>query len=112
MAITQEELSILSSWKKWTDAPNMLYHNITAQAFGLLRERTAKVSTLVTEGQWLKRQQEVRQILMELVGPFPEKTPLNPQIVGAINKNGYRMEKVVYESRPEFYGEHYGILDA
>jgi cephalosporin-C deacetylase-like acetyl esterase len=103
MAITQEEFAILSSWKQWTDASNMLYHSITAQAFGLLRERTAKVSTLVTEGQWLKRQQEVRQILMELVGPFPERTPLNPEIVGTINKKGYRMEKVIYESRPEFY---------
>jgi hypothetical protein len=61
MTIAQEEFSILSSWKQWTDASNMLYHNIITQAFGLLRERTAKVSTLVTEGQWLKRQQEVRQ---------------------------------------------------
>ena len=40
---------------------------------------------------------------MELVGPFPEKTPLNPEVVGIISKNGYRMEKVIYESRPEFY---------
>lgn len=103
MAITQEEFSILSGWKQWTDASNMLYHHVCAQAFQLLKERTAKISTLVTEGQWLKRQKEVRQTLMELVGPFPEKTPLNPKTVGIINKKGYRMEKVIYESRPDFY---------
>jgi cephalosporin-C deacetylase-like acetyl esterase len=103
MAITQEEFSILSSWKKWTDAPNMLYNHITEQAFQLLKDRTDKIATLKTEGQWLKRQQEVKQTLMDIVGPFPEKTPLNPKTVGIVNKKGCRLEKIIFESRPEFY---------
>ena len=40
---------------------------------------------------------------MEMVGPFPEKTPLNPRITGIIKKNGYKIEKIVYESIPGFY---------
>jgi len=103
MAITQEEFSVLYGWMKWTDAPNMLYHYISTQALQLLKDRTAKIATLKTEYQWLKRQQEVRQTLIELIGPFPEKTPLNPRIVGVINKKGYRLEKVIFESRPNFY---------
>jgi len=103
MAITQEEFSVLSGWKRWTDAQNMLYHHISEQAFQLLKDRRKKIATLKTEGQWIKRQQEVKKILMDIVGPFPEKNPLNPKIVGVIKKNGYRLEKIIYESRPDFY---------
>jgi len=103
MAITQEEFSVLSGWLKWSDATNMLYKHVSAQAFQILEERVEKIATLKTETQWLKRQQEVRQTLMKLVGPFPEKTPLNPKVVGIINKKGYRLEKIIFESRPELY---------
>ena len=35
-----------------------------------------------------------------LVGPLPEKTPLNARITGVVDKGDYRIEKVVYESQP------------
>ncbi|MGB9595911.1 MAG: alpha/beta hydrolase family protein, partial [Candidatus Poribacteria bacterium] len=103
MAITQEEFSVLSGWKQWTDAQNILYKHIAGQAFQFLKDRKKKINSLKTEGQWIKRQQEVKKILMNIVGPFPEKNPLNPKIVNVIKKNGYRLEKIIYESRPEFY---------
>lgn len=103
MAITQEEFSILSTWKQWTDAQNMLYHHISSEAFQLLKDRVAKIATLKTEAQWLKRQQEVHQTLMKLVGPFPEKTPLNARTVEIINKKDCRLEKIIFESRPNFF---------
>ncbi len=99
----QEDLSVLSRWMRWTDAPNNLYHHLTGQAVQLLEERAARIETLRTEGQWLKRQEEIRQTLMEIVGPFPEKTPLNPRIMGVLQKDGYRVEKLIYESQPEYY---------
>ena len=46
---------------------------------------------------------EVREKLRKTIGPFPEKTPLNPRITGTLAKDGYRVEKLVYESRPDFY---------
>lgn len=99
----QEDLSVLSRWMRWTDATNTLYHHLTGQAVQLLEERAARVETLKTEGQWLKRQEEIRQTLMKIVGPFPEKTLLNPRIVGVLQKDGYRVEKLIYESQPEYY---------
>jgi len=35
-------------------------------------------------------------------GPFPEKTPLNPRITGVVERDTYRIEKVIFESRPGF----------
>jgi hypothetical protein len=103
-AMAQEEnLSVLSRWMKWTDAPNLMYHHLSTQAFDYLEERAEKVSKLKTEGQWIRRQEEVSKTLMEIVGPFPEKTPLNPKIVGTIKREDYRVEKLIYESMPNFY---------
>ena len=99
----EEHLSVLSRWMRWTDAPNTLYHHLAGQAVQLLEERAVRVATLKTEGQWLQRQEEIRQTLMEIVGPFPSRTPLNPRIVEVLHKDGYRVEKLIYESQPNYY---------
>jgi dienelactone hydrolase len=43
--------------------------------------------------------------LMRSLGldPMPAKTPLNARMTGTIQRNGYRIEKVVFESRPSFF---------
>jgi cephalosporin-C deacetylase-like acetyl esterase len=45
---------------------------------------------------------EVRQKIQRAFGPWPEKTPLNPRIVGTVERDSYRIEKVIFESRPNF----------
>jgi len=99
----EENLSVLSGWRKWKNAPNMLYNHLNDQAFDYLAEREAKIAGLKTEALWIRRQEEVRQTLMEIVGPLPEKTPLNPRVVGVIDKEGYRVEKIIYESMPNLF---------
>ncbi len=37
------------------------------------------------------------------MNPWPERTPLNPQITGVVDRDTYRIEKVIFESRPQFY---------
>lgn len=34
--------------------------------------------------------------------PFPERTPLNPRVVGIVDRGNYRIEKVIFESQPGF----------
>src|SRR5690349_21068050 len=48
------------------------------------------------------RQRWARRTLVDLIGPFPDKTPLNARTTGSFERDGYRLEKVVYESRPGF----------
>ena len=99
----EENLSVLSGWRKWKDASNTLYNHLSDQAFDYLAEREAKIAPLKTEAQWIRRQEDVRQTLMEIVGPLPEKTPLNPKVVGVIDKEDYRVEKIIYESMPNLF---------
>ena len=45
----------------------------------------------------------MRSQLWEILGGRPQETPLNARTVGTIDRNGYRIEKVVFESMPEVY---------
>jgi dienelactone hydrolase len=44
----------------------------------------------------------VRERIRESFGPFPEKTPLNARVTGVVDRDAYHIEKVIFESRPEF----------
>jgi dienelactone hydrolase len=45
---------------------------------------------------------EIREKIRRSFGPFPEKTPLNPRVTGTLARDGYRVEKVIFDSRPDF----------
>src|SRR5262249_19210974 len=52
------------------------------------------------EADLKKRQESLRAKFIEALGGFPEKTPLNPRVAGSLSGDGFRVEKVIYESRP------------
>ncbi len=45
---------------------------------------------------------EVREKARRCFGPWPEKTPLAPRVTGVVERDGYRIEKVIFDSRPGF----------
>lgn len=98
-----EDLKFLTRWFQWADARNFLQSHLNSLAFEQLQARRQQIATLKTAEDWKRRQAEVRRILEEIVGPFPEKTPLNPRVLGRVEKRGYRIEKLVFESRPNFF---------
>jgi len=99
----EENLNVLDRWIEWSDSDNMLIHHLNKQAFGYLDIRNEEIANLKTKADWLKRQNKVKEILMKIIGPFPEKTPLRPRVTGVIRKDGYKIEKIIYESMPKFY---------
>ena len=44
----------------------------------------------------------VRDKIRACFGPDPERTPLNPRVTGIVDRDAYRIEKVIFESRPAF----------
>ena len=44
----------------------------------------------------------VRDKIRACFGPEPERTPLNPRVTGIVDRDVYRIEKVIFESRPSF----------
>lgn len=98
-----ENLNVFDRWIEWTDGKNMLIHNLNKQAFDYLDIRDKEIAGLRTQEDWMKRQKKVKDILMKIVGPFPDKTPLNARVTGVVKKDGFRIEKIVYESMPNLY---------
>ena len=99
----KEDLTVLDEWINWNHSGHMLMRFINKQGFDYLDIRDEEVSKYRTKTDWIKRQEKVKEIFGKIVGPFPEKTPLNPRITGILKKDGYRVEKIIYESMPEFY---------
>jgi len=48
-------------------------------------------------------QMRIRKAFVEALGGFPERTPLNAKVTGTIRREGYRVEKILFESQPQFY---------
>ena len=49
------------------------------------------------------RQADLREKGLASFGELPERTPLNARTTGVIQRNGYKIEKIVFESRPHFF---------
>ncbi len=98
-----EDLTVLGGWVQWSDAAGQLQQRMNASAFQLLEKRAELIASLKNADDWRKRIAEVRSTLNSIVGPFPERTPLNPRILGTVRKDGFTIEKVVFESMPGLY---------
>ena len=58
----------------------------------------------VTTSAGLKaRREELRGKMVAAVGGFPARTPLNPVVTATVPRDGYRVEKVMFESRPHVH---------
>lgn len=44
----------------------------------------------------------VRSKIRQCFEPFPDRTPLNPRVTGIVERDGYRIENLIFESRPGF----------
>jgi cephalosporin-C deacetylase-like acetyl esterase len=98
-----EDLAVLKPGAKGTPPQKMLYEYLRGEAQKALDARRKAVAALKTPDDVRRRQQELRSKFIEAIGGFPEKTPLNPQVVGTDKRDGYRIERIIYESRPNHH---------
>ena len=64
--------------------------------------RASRVAAIRTPDAVRERQAYIRKTLLEEIGGFPEKTPLNAKVTGTVERDAYTIEKIVFESRPGF----------
>ena len=77
----------------------------------VLSERLAKAGAsirvaqeqIATPEQLALWQKKTRASCIDALGGFPARTPLHARVTGMIAKDGYRIEKILFESRPRFY---------
>ena len=98
-----ENLNVLRQWLKWNNPGSLLVEHLTKQATTYYDARDKQIAQLKGKADWLKRQSIVAGKLNDILGAFPEKTPLNAEVTAIIDKGDYRIEKIIYESMPGFY---------
>ncbi len=82
--------------------PRMLHESVVARVRQVDQVANARKSALKTKADAEAYIRDLRQKMRRVFGPLPPKTPLRPQIVGVIERDAYRIEKVLFESRPGF----------
>lgn len=102
-ASQKEDLAVLSADSKDGSSRKMLYRYLVGEAQKHFEGRRKVVAGLQTPDAVRTRQAELRARFLESLGGFPEKTPLNARVVGTAKRDGYRIEKVIYESRPNHH---------
>jgi cephalosporin-C deacetylase-like acetyl esterase len=83
----------------WNDFPNYLASVVNAAR----TRRKSDLTKIKTRQEADQRASFVRRTIWELIGGPLEKAPLNVQATGVVDRDAYRIEKLVFESQPRFY---------
>jgi dienelactone hydrolase len=82
-------------------APQAMMHaHWMRQAREAFDRRTKEYEKLKTPEQWAVHQKRMREFFVAQLGGLPERTPLKPQCVGRMERDGYSIERVIYQSQP------------
>lgn len=80
-----------------------VYDYLTKIARADWTQRATRVAAIHIPAEVEQRQAFIRSKITELLGGFPSRTPLNAKVTGGFSRDGYRVETLVFESRPKFY---------
>ena len=80
----------------------LLQEYLVRRAAEVTRNNLSDIQNLET---WKQRRPEIRKRVLYTLGldPMPAKTPLHPRITGELQRDGYRVQNVVFESMPGLY---------
>ena len=79
----------------------MVHNELVARLKEIRRERKARLATIKTVRAAIQYQEKVLETIAATFSPVPPKTPLNARTTGILERKGYRIEKIIFESRPQ-----------
>ena len=103
VAMAEEDLHVLPEKIDGVAPADMMRHYLLGLAEHQFENWKRHYEQRKTPEQIAEYQSRLREKFIEAIGGLPERTPLNPKITGTILRNGYRVEKVIFESRPKHY---------
>src|SRR5690348_2375545 len=103
VAQESEDLNFASGLEQFQDIHGMLPSYLTNIGLGMLAERQRQIERLITIEDVSRRGAYLKQRMLDDLGGFPERTPLNARVVGVLQRPTYKIEKVIFESQPHFY---------
>jgi len=98
-----EDLRVLPESIDGAAPEKMMSHYLRGLAQQEFESWKQRYEQLKTPEQIAEYQKGLRERFIEAVGGLPERTPLNPQVTGVVQRDGYRVEKILFESQPKHY---------
>src|SRR5208337_2898428 len=83
--------------------PDMLLSYLGGKLNALCADWDRKRSMIRTPESLELRNRFVREKFKEMLNGFPERTPLNAVVVSSRQREGYRVENVMFQSRPDYW---------
>jgi dienelactone hydrolase len=99
----KENLDVFHDLIKWNNPGSFSINFLFNQTDPYYNARSEQIAKLKTKSDWQKRQQTVRKKLDQLLGKLPAKGPLAPEVLGVVHKDGYRIEKIIFQPTPGYY---------
>jgi hypothetical protein len=81
----------------------MLHRYLLDQARQHFEARRKAIAAIKTPDDIARRQKDLRAFFLRSLGDLPDRTPLEPHVVGTLKRDGYRVEKIIFESRPNHH---------
>lgn len=98
-----EDLTVLKSTAGGPPASRLVYHALQQSARAAFDERREKFERLTTPDDCRQWQSQRREFFLRQLDGLPERTPLEAKTVGTLEGDGYRIEKVIFASRPHHH---------
>ncbi|MBI4874366.1 MAG: acetylxylan esterase [Acidobacteria bacterium] len=83
--------------------PDMLLDFLAGKLNALAARWDRERSRVRTAAETAERNRFVREKVREMIGPYPRRNALSPVVVRSQERRGYRVENVMYQSRPDFW---------
>ena len=85
------------------DFPDMLWSFMAKESNALAAEWDPVRSKIRTGVDLEARNRFVREKMIAMLGGLPERTPLDPIVTKVLERPGYRVENLMYQSHPNFW---------
>lgn len=104
LAHSAEDLTVLKPSADGVTPERAFENGLVGEFNGMVDKRSAAFEKMIKSAEagraW---QEERRKFFLDRIGGLPERTPLNAQVTGTLEGKGYRVEKIVLETRPAFH---------
>lgn len=99
-----EDLTVLKPTAEGVTPEQALENWLLTTFNGMADQRSAAFEKMLKSAAACRAwQEERRRFFIERIGGLPERTPLKPQTTGTLAGKGYRVEKIILETRPRFH---------
>ena len=98
-----EDLTVLTDTPEGVKPGDQFEVYLKNQFYEQVDQRLADFEKIKSVAEAEKWAQERYDFFLRQIGGLPERTPLNARTVGELEGEGYRVEKVMFESRPKHH---------